>query len=115
MDGQTTTQDGKRILITYGIGDVVTGAYPGRGNVFGVIADFTGDDDSDCMGLWILWEDGIATAEACGEIVTMPEYLHLTGRHYDPQYTLDKVEAAHPTWDRHQWRSKWQRRSMGGD
>ena len=109
MAGQTTIEeftqaasdlaDCKPHTIQYAIGDVVTGAYPGRGDVFGVIADYVDGEDDGYFRLLVRWEDGKTTREDCDEVVTMPEYVRLTGRYYDPEYTIDKVRAAHPTWD----------------
>ena len=70
------------------VGDVVTGAYPGRGDVFGVIEKIIEDDGEEFL---VNWEDGKVTQETYFEIITLAGYASLTGRHYDPEAIRDKV------------------------
>ena len=75
------------------IGDVVTGAYPGRDEVFGTIGKIL--ENEDCDEFIVNWEDGAVTQETLFEIVTLANYASLTGRYYDPEAIRDKVERAH--------------------
>jgi len=73
-------------------GQVVTGAYPGRANVFGVISEIVCDDDG--FDLKVQWEDGDTTRESCFEVIQLSGYAELTGRHYDAEAIRDKVKIA---------------------